>query len=155
MLGGLSSLNTNFGAFNPRIRHTVLQVCLVAVAARASILTCSVQTCWYVHGMYDTSCEGRNLAIFLFKHRQFTCCNRYYSIWHGLDCSDVRKIIHWGPSEVTEQYLQETGRAGRDGEQAVATYITNPQAAYSDSAMKEYCRNTTLCRWQLLLIWNW
>ena len=70
----------------------------------------------------------------------------------GLDCPDVRRIIHWGPSEDTEQYLQETGRAGRDGEQAVATlYITNLQAAHSYSAMKEYCRNTTLCRRQLLL----
>ena len=29
----------------------------------------------------------------------------------GLDCPDVRKVIHWGPSSDIEQYLQETGRA--------------------------------------------
>ena len=29
----------------------------------------------------------------------------------GLDCPDVRRVIHWGASEDTELYLQETGRA--------------------------------------------
>lgn len=38
----------------------------------------------------------------------------------GLDCPDVRKILHWGPSENLEQYLQETGRAGLDGRDFVA-----------------------------------
>ena len=38
----------------------------------------------------------------------------------GLDCPDVRRIIHWGPHEDIEMYLQETGRAGRDGSQACA-----------------------------------
>ena len=32
----------------------------------------------------------------------------------GLDCPNVRRVIHWGPSEDIELYLQETGRAGRD-----------------------------------------
>ncbi|XP_011410065.1 PREDICTED: uncharacterized protein LOC105316681 [Amphimedon queenslandica] len=36
----------------------------------------------------------------------------------GIDCSDVRHIIHWGPPSDIESYIQETGRAGRDGRQA-------------------------------------
>ena len=27
----------------------------------------------------------------------------------GLDCPNIRQIIHWGPSSDVESYLQETG----------------------------------------------
>ena len=33
----------------------------------------------------------------------------------GLDCPNISRVIHWGPSGDIESYLQETGRAGRDG----------------------------------------
>ena len=33
----------------------------------------------------------------------------------GLDCPNVRRIIHWGASNDIEAYMQETGKAGRDG----------------------------------------
>ena len=32
----------------------------------------------------------------------------------GLDCPNVGRVFHWGPSGDIELYLQETGRAGRD-----------------------------------------
>lgn len=38
----------------------------------------------------------------------------------GLDCPNVRRVIHWGPSSDIEQYLQETGRAGRDDLPSIA-----------------------------------
>ena len=39
----------------------------------------------------------------------------------GINCHDVRQVIHYGfPSDV-ESYVQETGRAGRDGLSAIAT----------------------------------
>ena len=33
----------------------------------------------------------------------------------GLDCPNVRRVFHWGASPDIELYIQETGRAGRDG----------------------------------------
>ena len=38
----------------------------------------------------------------------------------GLDCLNGSRIIYWGPPDVIELYLQETGCAGRDGKVASA-----------------------------------
>ena len=53
----------------------------------------------------------------------------------GLDCPNVHKIIHWGPSSDKESYMQETGRAGRDGLPSMAvlyTGISSQPAIYVD-----------------------
>ena len=38
----------------------------------------------------------------------------------GVDCKGVHRVVHYGPSKNVESYVQETGRAGRDGHQSVA-----------------------------------
>ena len=69
----------------------------------------------------------------------------------GLDCPDVRRIIHWGPPEDIEMYLQETGRAGRDGSQAYAILYRISRVKHVDRYMREYSQNTEQCRRNLLL----
>ena len=38
----------------------------------------------------------------------------------GVDSRGVHRVIHFGPSKNVEAYVQETGRAGRDGRQSIA-----------------------------------
>lgn len=72
----------------------------------------------------------------------------------GLDCQDIRRIIHWGPPSNLESYLQETGRAGRDGMPSSATLFIGPndlRSPHIEDTMRKYCKNTSTCRRKLLL----
>ena len=71
----------------------------------------------------------------------------------GLDCPNVRRVIHWGASTDIELYLQETGRAGRDGlpAQAILYNVPNPSGRFLDDAMTGYCKNKAVCRRRMLL----
>ena len=72
----------------------------------------------------------------------------------GLDSPDVRRILHWGAPADIESYIQETGGAGRDGEQSSAKLYYAPvnlHPLYTEDSMKQYCLNKDTCRRKLLL----
>ena len=69
----------------------------------------------------------------------------------GLDCPDIRQVIHWGPSSDIESFLQEIGRGGRDG------YVSCSQLYFADVDLKncsdpmiKYCKSSDVCRRKLL-----
>ena len=72
----------------------------------------------------------------------------------GLDSPNVRKVVHWGPSADIESYVQESGRIGRDGQPATAIlYFEDSDLSaikHVSQEMKEYCKNVSKCRKDVL-----
>ena len=73
----------------------------------------------------------------------------------GLDSPNIRQIIHWGPPTDAELYVQETGRAGRDGQYSEAVlYFDNhdiSKSSHVQDSMKVYCENVRECRRSMLM----
>jgi ATP-dependent DNA helicase RecQ len=81
----------------------------------------------------------------------------------GVDKADIRTVIHRDCPPSVEAYLQESGRAGRDGLPSLAVLLWGPDDAGSlkrakDEAARQrlsrlldYGRNTTQCRREALL----
>lgn len=58
----------------------------------------------------------------LSPERRVVICTNAFGM--GLDVPDVRMVIHWQHPASMEDYLQEFGRAGRDGKPSVAILFT-------------------------------
>ena len=57
----------------------------------------------------------------------------------GINCKKVRRIVHFGPSKTVEMYVQECGRAGRDGLPSTCILLYNGLlSVHCDSDMKRY-----------------
>ena len=64
----------------------------------------------------------------------------------GVNCPDVREVIHVGIPDDTEEYMQETGRAGRDGLPALAMLLRTSRRKSTSEGMLDYCSNSAICR---------
>lgn len=73
----------------------------------------------------------------------------------GLDSPNVRHIIHWGPPEDLELYVQETGRGGRDKEFTTAVMYYSKRdistSGHSTEQIRRYCENMSECRRMMLM----
>uniref|UniRef100_A0A1X7VSW8 DNA 3'-5' helicase n=1 Tax=Amphimedon queenslandica TaxID=400682 RepID=A0A1X7VSW8_AMPQE len=67
----------------------------------------------------------------------------------ALDCPDIRVIYHWGPPTTLEEYMQVSGRAGRDGQLSESILLYGNAGRFVDD-MKEYAKNKTKCRREML-----
>lgn len=71
----------------------------------------------------------------------------------GIDCKDVRTVIHYGPSYNVETYLQESGRAGRSGQDQCKSVIiySNIMTKHCHETMVLYVKEKSKCRRKMLL----
>ena len=70
----------------------------------------------------------------------------------GINCPNIRKIIHFGVPTDIETFIQQVGRAGRDGKSAECVMLVG-NGVYKNFCNKEikaYVSNSTECRHNLL-----
>ena len=69
----------------------------------------------------------------------------------GVDCKQVHRTVHFGPAKNVECYMQESGRAGRDGAQSTAFLLyQGMQLMHVDKDMKDYVKSKECRRKHLL-----
>ena len=69
----------------------------------------------------------------------------------GINTSNIRTVIHLGPPEDIEQYVQAIGRGGRDGNLAHAVLLVGTGLRrHVGKDMKAYCENSDACRRSVL-----
>ncbi|OQX28864.1 MAG: hypothetical protein B0D92_06675 [Spirochaeta sp. LUC14_002_19_P3] len=107
--------------------------------------------CFYHAGL--SADEKRRLEDwYLHSEDGVLCATCAYGM--GVDKSNVRTVIHLAPPSSPEAYLQESGRASRDGKGANAWLIYTPEdasAGTGKSAMSRYAAGTDRCRREFLL----
>ena len=63
-----------------------------------------------------------------------------------VDCPDVRQIVHIGLPDDIGSYIQETGRAGRDGQVSMVTLLQARIYHKADNDIKVYTANSSKCQ---------
>lgn len=72
----------------------------------------------------------------------------------GVDVKGVHTVIHMGVPPDVDDFVQESGRAGRDGEQAVSVMLLYPRmyrGTRVHQLMKDYAQNKDECRRVMLM----
>jgi ATP-dependent DNA helicase RecQ len=69
----------------------------------------------------------------------------------GIDCVGITRVIHWGPTNDVETYIQQTGRSGRNEEKSYCTLLYGKGLTrFTDKQMLSYCKSSVQCRRTLL-----
>jgi ATP-dependent DNA helicase RecQ len=78
----------------------------------------------YYHGGLSPKEKDKNMALWMQEEAQIMVATNAFGM--GIDKANVKTVIHIQLPENIENYYQESGRAGRNGEKAFAVLLTSP-----------------------------
>ncbi len=81
----------------------------------------------YYHGGLSPKEKDKNMALWMQEDAQVIVATNAFGM--GIDKANVKTVIHIQLPDNIENYYQESGRAGRNGEKAFAVLLTSPSDA--------------------------
>ena len=78
----------------------------------------------YYHGGLSAKEKDKNMQLWMQEEKQVIVATNAFGM--GIDKANVKTVIHIQLPENIENYYQEAGRAGRNGEKAYAVLLTTP-----------------------------
>jgi len=81
-------------------------------------------TATYYHGGLSSKEKEKSMNLWMEEKMQVMVATNAFGM--GIDKANVKTVIHLHIPQNLENYYQEAGRAGRNGEKAFAVLVTNP-----------------------------
>ncbi|MEZ4837896.1 ATP-dependent DNA helicase RecQ [Flavobacterium sp.] len=78
----------------------------------------------FYHGGLSVKEKSKNMSLWMAEKAQVMVATNAFGM--GIDKANVKSVIHIQLPENIENYYQETGRAGRNGEKAYAVLLVGP-----------------------------
>lgn len=157
-----------------RLRHTDGQVIIYTnTIERVEALCKHLRKHGFAVDFYHGKCEDKAERLHRFREGKTRIMVATNAFGLGVDIPDIRLVIHHAPLIGLDDYLQEVGRAGRDGKKAGALLLWHPydftlnrnlirknklgltgkelrdRLAALD-ALEQYAKDTESCRWRLI-----
>ena len=87
------------------------------------------------------------------SHLRIVICTIAFGM--GVNCKGVYESVHFGPSKSIPQFVQESGRIGRNGKPSISRLFHNPSInSRVDTKMREFINVSTCLRKALMSMFS-